>query len=239
MKSILLLIFIGSILSATNSSTDSSTIEIDFKILKIGQLDSTEFSFTNHHTSSIKLINKSINSSFTIKYPKNSKLESGQTVKLKCYIKRHSVGEFIDSSKFISYVLGTSTKKVKLLVKALVPKKIESSFSYQNEFNIHDSIVFDSIQHDFGKVKEGDHQEHYYYFRNYSSKPILILSAPTNCGCLTSVFSKEPLMPGEISRIGLSFNTNGKIGYNNKTVTVKTNLGDIYIHLKCEVITNQ
>lgn len=213
----------------------SSTIDIHFRILKIGQFDSTEFSFTNHHTSSIKLIKKLINSSYTIKYPKNLTIAPGQTVKFKCFIKRHSVGQFIDSSKSISYTLGSSTKKVKLMVKALVPMKIESDFNYQNDFNVHDSIVFDSIQHDFGKVKEGDQVAHFYYFRNYSSKPLIILAMETNCGCVTPTFSKEPVISYGIGQIKIMFNTSGKLGFNQKSVTFRTNLGVVNLTLKCEV----
>ncbi len=96
-------------------------------------------------------------------------------------------------------------------------------------------VKFDKTFHDFGKVSEGEQVETIYVITNIGKEPVLIQTHEVQCGCTTPSYSKEPIMPGKSTNIKVGFNTNGKLGVNNKTVTITTNGGKHELSFKCEV----
>jgi hypothetical protein len=96
-------------------------------------------------------------------------------------------------------------------------------------------VKFDKTFHDFGKVSEGEQVETIFVITNVGKEPVLIKSHEVQCGCTTPTYTKEPIMPGKSSNIKVGFNTNGKLGVNNKTVTITTNGGVHTLTFKCEV----
>lgn len=98
-------------------------------------------------------------------------------------------------------------------------------------------VKFDKTFHDFGKVAEGEQVETIYVITNIGKEPVLISSHEVECGCTTPTYTHEPIMPGQSTNIKVGFNTNGKVGVNNKTVKIFTNSG-AHVHelkFKCEV----
>lgn len=94
---------------------------------------------------------------------------------------------------------------------------------------------FDKMFHDFGKATEGEQVETVFVLTNTGKEPIIIKSHEVQCGCTTPTYSKEPLMPGKSTNIKVGFNTNGKMGINDKTVKIFTN-GDTHeLKFRCEV----
>ena len=64
---------------------------------------------------------------------------------------------------------------------------------------------------------------------------MIIKSHEVQCGCTTPTYSKEPILPGKSTNIKVGFNTNGKMGVNDKTVKIVTN-GDTHeLKFRCEV----
>ncbi len=96
-------------------------------------------------------------------------------------------------------------------------------------------VKFDKTFHDFGKVSEGEQVETIYVLTNVGKEPVLIQSDQVECGCTTPSYTKEPIMPGKSTNIKVGFNTNGKLGTNNKKVTLTTNGGKHELTFKCEV----
>ena len=76
---------------------------------------------------------------------------------------------------------------------------------------------------DFGKVNEGEKLEHTFLIKNTGEANLVISSAKTSCGCTVPKFPKEPILPNQQSEITVVFNTKGKFGKQNKTVTLLTN----------------
>lgn len=97
-------------------------------------------------------------------------------------------------------------------------------------------VKLDKTFHDFGKVNEGEQVETSYTLTNVGKEPVIIQKDQVECGCTTPTYSKEPIMPGKSAVIKVGFNTHGKIGVNNKKVTLTTNGGEIILTFKCEVI---
>ncbi len=58
---------------------------------------------------------------------------------------------------------------------------------------------------------------------NTGTAPVVITSAQASCGCTTPEWSKDPIMPGGKSVIKVGYNTSGRPGPFNKTITVMSN----------------
>ncbi|MFM6983647.1 MAG: DUF1573 domain-containing protein, partial [Chitinophagaceae bacterium] len=86
-------------------------------------------------------------------------------------------------------------------------------------------VKFDKTFHDFGKSAEGEQVETIFVITNVGKEPVLIKSHEVQCGCTTPSYSMEPIMPGKSTNIKVGFNTNGKMGMNDKTVKITTNGG--------------
>ncbi|MCC5920402.1 MAG: DUF1573 domain-containing protein [Cyclobacteriaceae bacterium] len=85
-------------------------------------------------------------------------------------------------------------------------------------------IVFAEELHDFGDIYQGDRVSHVFKYKNEGTEPLIITNVMTTCGCTASKYKKnEPIAPGEEGEITVNFNSAGKIGIQNKTVTIVSN----------------
>ena len=60
-------------------------------------------------------------------------------------------------------------------------------------------------------------------FRNVGQSNLIISSAQGSCGCTVPEWPKEPIKPGEEGKINIIFNSTGKQGLQNKTITLIAN----------------
>jgi hypothetical protein len=84
-------------------------------------------------------------------------------------------------------------------------------------------ISFEKDFHDFGRLTAGEQVTYSFKFRNTGKSLLLISDVSTSCGCTVSSFPKKPIQPGEQATIDVSYDSKGKHGLQNKTVTVFTN----------------
>ena len=91
--------------------------------------------------------------------------------------------------------------------------------------------IIDSA-YNFGKVAEGSIVEYNYRFKNTGNKPLVITSTPTSCGCTVSEKPEKPIQPGEASFIKVKFNSKGRVGKVDKTITVLSNAQPGFPELK-------
>ncbi len=82
---------------------------------------------------------------------------------------------------------------------------------------------FDETKHDFGDIIQGDKVEHHFKFTNTGKEPLVISRIVTTCGCTAPTWPKEPIKAGEGGKIKIVFNSTGKIGRQNKVVTILSN----------------
>jgi hypothetical protein len=93
-------------------------------------------------------------------------------------------------------------------------------------------IVFaDEGVYDFGTITEGQVVERDFKFKNEGSFPLIISNINVSCGCTTPEWPKQPIEPGKESTIKVRFNSAGKRGEQNKTVTVYANTKPEYTEL--------
>ncbi|MGB0176882.1 MAG: DUF1573 domain-containing protein [Owenweeksia sp.] len=82
---------------------------------------------------------------------------------------------------------------------------------------------FEKESHDFGEIKEGALAEYDFEFTNTGDAPLIITSAQGSCGCTVPNPPKEPIAPGKTGKIHVSFNSDGRTGSQQKTVTLNAN----------------
>ena len=85
-------------------------------------------------------------------------------------------------------------------------------------------ITWEKKSHDFGNIIQGDKVEHTFYFTNTGNEPLIITNVQVSCGCTTPKgWPRDPIPPGAQGEITVSFNSAGKMGMQNKPVTLITN----------------
>ena len=77
--------------------------------------------------------------------------------------------------------------------------------------------------YDFGEMVEGDTVQHTFAFTNTGEFPLIINNITASCGCTTPEWPREPVLPGQKSSVTVRFNSRGKMGQQNKTITVFAN----------------
>jgi len=83
---------------------------------------------------------------------------------------------------------------------------------------------------DFGKIQEGQKLEVAFRFRNTGEKPLVIERVQPSCGCTVAEQPKEPILPGGEGQIKASFNSEGRIGTNHKTLFINANMKESRTH---------
>lgn len=71
-------------------------------------------------------------------------------------------------------------------------------------------MVFDTDEHDFGRIAVGESVEYNFAFTNKGGSKLIINDARADCGCTVADYPKEPIMPGESGVVKVKFNTAGK-----------------------------
>lgn len=84
-------------------------------------------------------------------------------------------------------------------------------------------IEFEEEAFDFGTIMEGDVVEHVFAFTNTGKNPLVISHAEGSCGCTVPQWPRDPIAPGGKGEIRVKFNSQGKQGEQNKTVTISAN----------------
>ena len=97
-------------------------------------------------------------------------------------------------------------------------------------------ITFKEASHDFGTIKQGEKLEYVFTYANTGESPLVISNIQTTCGCTASKWAKTPVMPGKTGQVTVSYNSAGKVGKQNKVITVYSN--SINSEERLMIITN-
>lgn len=98
-------------------------------------------------------------------------------------------------------------------------------------------LTFEKASHDFGKLKQGESVQYSFMFKNTGKTPLIIANATATCGCTVPETPKDPIMPGAEGSIKVIFNSTGKMGVQDKVITVTSNANPAVseVHLIGEV----
>ena len=98
-------------------------------------------------------------------------------------------------------------------------------------------LDFKDTLHDFGSIHEEEIVEYDFAFTNNGKTPLLITSATGSCGCTVPEYPREAIAPGKSGIMKVTFNSTGKSGHQEKSVTIHANtLRNIHmLYIKSEV----
>lgn len=99
-------------------------------------------------------------------------------------------------------------------------------------------IRFENEEHDFGRITQGEKVSYAFKFKNVGDGNLIITSAAGSCGCTVPEWPKEPIAPGKEGKINVIFNSEGKSGIQEKTITIVTNCEPAtkIVKIKTEII---
>lgn len=110
----------------------------------------------------------------------------------------------------------------------LTPKELEEA----------PKIEFVETKHDFGTITKGSKVEYAFEFKNTGKTDLKIRQAKASCGCTAIMPVQRLIKPGETSSIKAIFNSTGKNGKQNKSITVVSNDPNksvIHLHISAMV----
>lgn len=84
-------------------------------------------------------------------------------------------------------------------------------------------ISFVKTTHEFGTVIQGEVVTYNFKFTNTGDADLLITKVSTSCGCTASNYPTKPIKPGDTDAVEVKFNSEGRMGFQNKRVSVLTN----------------
>jgi uncharacterized protein (DUF58 family) len=84
-------------------------------------------------------------------------------------------------------------------------------------------IKFENQSHDFNDVTQGEKVSHKFTFKNTGNQPLILNNVLTTCGCTVTDWPKDPIPPGKTGEIEVKFNTAGRMGKQNKVITIISN----------------
>ena len=113
------------------------------------------------------------------------------------------------------------TNKTDSTEKALSPEEKTDALKDTSNYTTIEWI--DKTEQDLGKVKEGTVVEVSYRFKNTGNHNLVVADVTAGCGCTTPDKPEEPIMPGQEGVIKAKFNSQGRVGPNNKQVYVRAN----------------
>jgi hypothetical protein len=97
-------------------------------------------------------------------------------------------------------------------------------------------ISFDQPSHAFQDISQGELVEHVFEFTNTGTAPLVFQNVLTTCGCTVPEWPKSPILPGSMGKIRIVFDSSGKIGRQNKVITVRSNSKDGDYQLRISVM---
>ena len=128
--------------------------------------------------------------------------------------------------------LGFSTDRIRLFTNEAdsvkeftVMATVEEYFAPLSEKELRKApkITFTKKAHDFGHIKQGEVVKTEFVVTNTGKDKLNIRSTKANCGCTVSKPDADTLKPGESTSVLVTFNSAGRRGKQQKTVTVFSN----------------
>ncbi len=92
--------------------------------------------------------------------------------------------------------------------------------------------------HDFGVIVQGERVSYTFTFKNTGKSNLIISSVHASCGCTVPKYDTAPIAPGEDGKVEVVFDSSGRNGLQNKTVTVLANTqpSSVELHFSAEVV---
>jgi len=91
---------------------------------------------------------------------------------------------------------------------------------------------------DYGKVDKGSDGSKVFVFKNIGDQPLIIKNIQSSCGCTVPKKPENPIMPGKIGEIKVSYDTK-RVGGFSKAITIFSNAKNARKVIKIRGIVNK
>lgn len=85
-------------------------------------------------------------------------------------------------------------------------------------------IDFEKKNQKFEKVKADTTISFDFFYFNTGDQPLIITDIKVSCDCTVPTFTQEPVFPGKREKVHVTFDTRGKIGYQDRILYVHGNM---------------
>lgn len=89
--------------------------------------------------------------------------------------------------------------------------------------NAQPQIRFNKKVQKYEKVKAGEVLSFYFLYENTGTEPLIISEIKVACNCTKFEFPSKPLLPNKSDTIKVSFDTNGKSGWQDRELNIYSN----------------
>jgi hypothetical protein len=102
------------------------------------------------------------------------------------------------------------------------------------------TMDFTDTLHDFGAIHEDEVVTYDFNYTNNGKSPLIITAAMGSCGCTVPNYSSNPVEPGQTKVMKVTFNSAGKSGHQEKSVTIHDNTlrGQHMLFIKADILKN-
>ena len=114
-------------------------------------------------------------------------------------------------------------KKLLIVAFVFVSTALWAQEAKQAEAKTGPTITFSEEKFEFGEIAQGEKVSYTFNFENTGTEPLIISNVKTTCGCTVPAWPKEPIAVGAKGKIDVVFNSRGKMGAQNKVITVQSN----------------
>ena len=100
-------------------------------------------------------------------------------------------------------------------------------------------IEIQPLEHDFGRVTEGEKATHQFLVKNHGTADLVIEKTTASCGCTLPVTKERTIAPGDSTPMSVKFDSSGRQGTWRGSVTLYTNDPDhprANVQLQAEVV---
>jgi len=99
-------------------------------------------------------------------------------------------------------------------------------------------IKFEETEHDFGRILEGETVSFDFSFTNTGKSDLLLAEVSTSCGCTVPSYPKAPIRPDEKGVVKVTFNSQGRRGFQTKDIVVVSNTqpNSTVLRIKAQVV---
>lgn len=106
-----------------------------------------------------------------------------------------------------------------------VSATVEEDFSKLSQKELQNAPIIDFNERvfDFGEIKEGKKVEYTFKIVNKGKSDLQIRSVKASCGCTAANPTSNVIKPGTDTDLKVIFDSNGKLGLQNKTITIISN----------------
>ncbi|MBE0652599.1 MAG: DUF1573 domain-containing protein, partial [Bacteroidales bacterium] len=197
------------------------TNHLSFGNIFKGQPQTRVLEFINTGSETINLEMRESPAHIKASLPKNS-IKPGETglIEITYLSDKQNDWDFV-IDRLPVYMNGTSDRNHRLIVSANIQEDF-TSLSPEDRAKAP-IIEFENKTFDFQNLKQGENIDYEYSFTNTGKSDLIIRKVRASCGCTAIITDKSIIPPGQKGSIKMNFNSTGKLGSQNKTITVITN----------------